>query len=96
VRSVTDDEIESMADLFSLASDGTRLRILLALLEGEECVCALADGMDVTVSAVSHQLRLLRSGGLVRKRRDGRHAYYSLADDHVSTLLKMGLEHVRE
>jgi len=93
---VTEDEVDQLADLFSNAADATRLRVLLHLMDGEQCVCSIADRLEVSVSAVSHQLRRLRTGGLVMRRKQGRHVYYSLADDHVRTLISMGLEHIRE
>ena len=93
---VTLDEVDQLADLFSLTSDPTRLRVLLYLLAGEQCVCSISEQLDVSVSAVSHQLRRLRTGGMISKRKQGRHVYYSLADDHVRTLITMGLEHIRE
>ncbi len=93
---VNDDEIQRVADLFGNASDPTRLRILLMLFQGELCVCSISDNLDVSVSAVSHQLKILRTGGLVARRKQGRHVYYSLADSHVETLISVGLEHVRE
>jgi len=96
VEAVKETEIESLADLFRHASDPTRLRILIILLEGELCVCSISGKLDVSVSAVSHQLRVLRSGGLVARRKQGRHVYYSLADNHVETLISVGLEHIRE
>ncbi len=96
VDHVTDNEVDQLADLFSHASDPTRLRILLYLLEGEQCVCTICEQLDVSVSAVSHQLRRLRTGGLVYRRKQGRHVYYGLADDHVRILISVGLEHVRE
>lgn len=92
----TPDEVGLLADLFALAADPTRLRLLAALLRGERCVCELSGEVESSVSAVSHQLRLLRAGGLVGRRREGRHVYYSLADDHVEALMTMGLSHVRE
>ena len=90
------EEILNLAELFHQMSDPTRLTILLRLLEGERCVCDLSEETDVSVSAVSHQLRSLRTAGLVRGRREGRHVFYSLADDHVRVLVSTGLEHVRE
>lgn len=89
-------EIQKLADLYSLAGDPTRLRLLAALLEGEKCVCSLSEVAGTSMSAASHQLRLLKAGGLVKPRRDGRHIYYSLADEHVLILLEIGLEHIRE
>ncbi|MCK5036350.1 MAG: winged helix-turn-helix transcriptional regulator [Candidatus Sabulitectum sp.] len=93
---VTVDEVEQLADLFSQTADPTRLRVLLFLLEGEQCVCSISEQLDVSVSAVSHQLRRLRTGGLISRRKQGRHVYYALADDHVRTLISVGLEHIRE
>ncbi len=93
---VTTEEVEKLADLFSNVCDPTRLKILLYLLDGEQCVCSIAEELEASVSAVSHQLRRLRTGGLVSRRKQGRHVHYSLADDHVTTLISLGLEHVRE
>jgi len=90
------EEVELLADLFSQTSDPTRLRILLFLLDGEQCVCSISELLDISVSAVSHQLRRLRTGGLVARRKQGRHVYYRLADDHVRILISVGLEHIRE
>lgn len=91
-----DDTLLRAADLFKMFGDGTRLRILFALLEGECCVCDLARLLGMTISAVSHQLRLLRQARLIKSRRDGRTIFYSLDDDHVATLLRQGMEHVDE
>ncbi|RKZ01396.1 transcriptional regulator [Candidatus Fermentibacteria bacterium] len=92
----TSEEVELLADLFSQTSDPTRLKILLFLLSGEQCVCNISEMLDISVSAVSHQLRRLRTGGLVSRRKKGRHVYYRLADDHVRILISVGLEHIRE
>lgn len=83
-----------LAETFSAMGDPTRLRLLFALATEELCVCDLAALLGVSVSAVSHQLRLLRGLRLVKCRREGRMSYYSLDDQHVSTLLSLGLEHV--
>ena len=89
--------IERVSRLFSALSDPTRLKILHALTITEElCVCDLAALAELSVSAVSHQLRLLRDRDLVRARRDGRMVYYSLADDHISILMGTGIEHADE
>ncbi len=89
--------IERLSRLFSAFADPTRLKILHALSVTEElCVCDLAALSDLSVSAVSHQLRLLRDRELVRARRDGRMVYYSLADEHVSQLMEIGTEHANE
>jgi DNA-binding transcriptional ArsR family regulator len=91
------ETIEKVSRLFSALSDPTRLKILHALTVTKElCVCDLAVLAELSVSAVSHQLRLLRDRDLVRARRDGRMVYYSLADDHVATLMGTGVEHANE
>ena len=90
------DEAARLADVFKLLGDVTRTRLLSALLEaGELCVCDLAEVVGVPETSVSHALRLLRTAGIVRNRRDGRMVYYSLADAHVRLLLDLSLEHLR-
>jgi len=86
----------NLAELFKALADPTRVRILICLLEGECCVHELAEAVGPSQSAVSHQLRLLRTMRLVNARREGRHVYYSLADEHVASLVHIGLEHVQE
>jgi DNA-binding transcriptional ArsR family regulator len=88
--------IESVADVFKLLGDPTRVRLLDALSHGERCVCDLATLVGTSESAISHQLRLLRSFRLVRVRRVGRMAYYSLDDHHVIGLLHDACKHVQE
>lgn len=96
-KALSGETIERVSRLFSALSDPTRLKILHALTVTEElCVCDLAALAELSVSAVSHQLRLLRDRDLVRARRDGRMVYYSLADDHVATLMGTGVEHANE
>ena len=96
-RSLPERTIERVSRLFSALADPTRLKILHALMVIDElCVCDLAVIADLSVSAVSHQLRLLRDRDLVHARRDGRMVYYSLADDHVSTLMHAGVDHAEE
>lgn len=85
-----------LADLFKMFADSTRIRILNELLDKELCVCDLANNLGLGQSAISHQLRLLRNAFLVKVRRDGKLAYYSLADDHVKSIFKQGLDHVDE
>lgn len=86
---------QQLADLFRMLGDGNRMRILLALLEGGElCVCDLSAAVDSSVSAVSHALRLLRTAGTVRSRRQGRRVFYALDDAHVRVLLDLSVEHV--
>ena len=88
------ETLAGMADVFAALGDPTRLKILAALTRSELCVCDLAATVTQTESAVSHQLRLLKSLGLVRSRRDGRLVYYTLDDDHVAALYGQALEHV--
>jgi ArsR family transcriptional regulator len=83
-----------LADLFSALSDPTRLRIISVLLEGEMNVGDIAGQLEMSKSAVSHQLRGLRYMQLVRSRKNGRQVYYALDDDHVAKLYRLGLEHV--
>ncbi len=93
---LAEDTVMALADIFKTLGDATRLRILSALMQQELCVCDLAAVIDMSDSAVSHQLRVLRSQKLVKFRREGKVVYYSLADDHVRTLFAQGLEHVNE
>ncbi|MCH4179449.1 MAG: metalloregulator ArsR/SmtB family transcription factor [Megasphaera sp.] len=88
--------IQPLADIFKVLGDPTRLRILHALMNGELCVRDIAETIGMGQSAVSHQLRILRDARLVQFRRDGKVIYYCLADDHVFTLVSVGLEHVAE
>ena len=85
-----------LADFFKVFGDSTRVRILWALNESEMCVCDIAVLLNMTKSAVSHQLRQLRSADLVRTRRDGKVIYYSLSDDHVREIFEMAVEHLDE
>ena len=96
-KSLPGNTIERLSRLFSALSDPTRLKILHALTVAKElCVCDLAVLAELSVSAVSHQLRLLRDRDLVQARRDGRMVFYSVADDHVATLIGTGVEHADE
>ncbi len=90
------DQIAKMANIYKAMSDPSRLKILLVLLYQEHCVCDIAVLCGQSDSAISHQLRLLRTLNIVKTRRDGKIIYYSLSDDHVDTLLKMSLAHVNE
>ena len=91
-----DEQLYDLAELFKIFGDSTRVKILYALLESELCVCDIAKLMEVTQSAVSHQLRLLKNSKLVKFRREGKTVYYSLADDHVLHILAQGMEHILE
>jgi DNA-binding transcriptional ArsR family regulator len=86
---------ERLAQTFRALADPTRVRILSALAETELCVGDLATVLGMSISAVSHQLRLLRELRVVRKRRDGKHVYYALDDEHIRDLFQRGLEHVQ-
>lgn len=90
------DELYDLAELFKVFGDSTRIRILSVLIGEELCVCDLAEVLGMNQSAVSHQLKILKQAKLVTNRRDGKQVFYSLADDHVSTILAMGLEHIEE
>lgn len=91
---ITDESLYQLADLFKIFGDSTRIRILYTLTQQELCVQEIADTLSMTQSAISHQLRVLKHSSLVKARRDGKTIYYSLADDHVKTIMKQGLEHV--
>lgn len=90
------ETLTDLADLFKLFGDPTRLKILMSLSQHELCVCDLAALIEMSQSAVSHQLRLLKQSRLVKSRRDGKSIFYSLADSHVHTMLAQGMEHNAE
>lgn len=90
------EHLSAMTKLFKVFSDSTRVNILAALNCHEMCVCDLAVLMDMTKSAVSHQLKVLRTNNLVKFEKKGKHAYYSLADSHVKEMLDVALEHINE
>ena len=92
-----DEELlADLADLFKNFSDTTRIRILSLLIVNEMCVCDIAAALGATQSAISHQLRILKQSRLVKSRREGKTIYYALADDHVKTIIAMGIEHLSE
>ena len=91
-----DETLYDLAELFKMFGDSTRVKILYALLEAELCVCDIAKLMEVSQSAVSHQLRVLKGGKLVKYRREGKTVYYSLADEHVRRIISQGMEHVED
>ena len=88
--------MEEISELFKAFADPTRVHILMLLQQQELCVGELTEAVGLTQSAVSHQLRILKQLHLVKFRRDGKNLWYALADDHVRTILQMGLEHVME
>ena len=91
-----DEELFDLAELFKVFGDSTRIRILNALLVSEMCVCDLAKILNMSQSAVSHQLRNLKNAKLVKNRKEGKTVFYSLADSHVITILSQGIEHIEE
>ena len=91
-----EDELYDLAELFKVFGDSTRIRILTVLFGDEMCVCDIAQVTNMTQSAISHQLRILKQADLVNFRRDGKTIYYSLKDKHVFTIYQQGLEHVNE
>lgn len=90
------ETMEAIAELFKGFADPTRVHILSLLLTGERCVTDIAEAVELSQSAISHQLRILKQMHLIKFRREGKNIWYSLADDHVRTILEMGLEHVLE
>lgn len=91
-----EEELYDLAELFKVFGDSTRIRILFVLFEAEVCVCDLAQALSMTQSAVSHQLRILKQNKLVKSRREGKSVFYSLADDHVRSIIDQGREHIEE
>ncbi len=91
-----EETLSDLAELFKVFGDTTRIRILYALFEAELCVGDIAQLLGMTQTAVSHQLRILRTNKLVKGRKDGKIVFYSLADDHVRTMIGQGMEHVNE
>ena len=89
-------ELYDLAQLFKVFGDSTRIRILFVLFEAEVCVCDLAKVLNMTQSAISHQLRILKANKLVNSRREGKSVFYSLADGHVRTIIAQGREHIEE
>lgn len=101
VRSVSakmpkEENLYDLAELFKVFGDSTRIRILWALDEAEMCVCDIAYLLNMTQSAISHQLRVLKQAKLVRNRREGKVVYYSLDDEHVKMIFDQGLAHINE
>ncbi len=97
IARMPDEEVlYDIAELFKVFADSTRVRILYALIESELCVCDISALLNMSQSAISHQLRVLKQSRLVKYRRSGKTIYYSLCDDHIKTMLDMGMEHVSE
>ena len=92
----SEEQLYDLAELFKVFGDSTRIKILYALFEAEMCVCDIAQLLNMTSTAVSHQLRILKGNKLVKSRREGKNIFYSLADDHVTSIIGQGMEHVNE
>ena len=91
-----EDELYDLAELFKVFGDSTRIRILYVLFQSELCVCDLAEALQMTQSAISHQLKILKQAKLVTGRREGKSVCYALADDHVRSIIDQGREHIEE
>lgn len=92
----SENDLYDLAELFKVFGDSTRIRILFVLFEAEVCVCDLAEALNMTQSAISHQLKILKQSRLVKNRREGKSVFYSLADGHVRTIIAQGIEHIGE
>ena len=91
-----DEHFFDLAEFFSVMGDSTRIKILYLLFEGEMCVCDISEKLGMSMSAISHQLRVLKNARLVKYRKQGKSVFYSLHDDHVKTIINMGVEHIEE
>lgn len=91
-----EEQLYDLAELYKVFGDSTRIKILYVLFEAEMCVCDLAQCLNMTTSAISHQLRVLKQSRLVKFRREGKTVFYSLADDHVRTIIGQGMDHIEE
>ena len=96
IKGMSEEELLDLAELFKMFADSTRIKILYDLFDGEKNVTEICEDIEMNQSAVSHQLRALKTGNLVKSRRDGKAIYYSLDDDHVKTIIAMGKEHIEE
>ena len=91
-----EEELLELSGFFKVFGDATRIKILCILLQSEMCVCDLAQTLNMTQSAISHQLRMLKQMKLVKNRREGKTVFYSLADDHIQTIISQGMEHISD
>ena len=91
-----EETLYDLAELYKVFGDSTRIKILYVLFESEMCVCDIAEVLDMSISAISHQLRVLKNSELVSFRREGKTIIYFLTDDHVRTILDQGMEHISE
>ncbi len=96
IENVSENELCELAELFKIFGDSTRIKILYDLFPGEKNVTEICEDLEMNQSAVSHQLKILRTSKLISARRDGKAMIYGLADDHVKTIIAMGKEHIEE
>ncbi len=96
IANIDEVELSDLAELFKVFGDSTRIRILADLFQGEKNVTEICDDLQMNQSAVSHQLKILKVSRLIKSRREGKAMIYSLADDHVKTIMAMGIEHIEE
>ncbi len=93
---LAEEILYDLAELFKVFGDSTRIKILYVLFQSEMCVCDIAKLLNMSQSAISHQLRVLKQAKLIKYRREGKSIFYSLADSHIQTILNQGLEHIEE
>lgn len=91
-----EEDLYDLAEFFKVFGDSTRIKILYVLLQSEMCVCDIAVVLNMTQSAISHQLRILKQMQLVKNRRDGKTVFYSLSDRHIEMIINQGMEHINE
>ena len=96
IADVTENELSDLAEFFKVFGDSTRIKILFDLFQGEKNVTEICEDLEMNQSAISHQLKILRTSKLIAARREGKAMIYSLADDHVKTIIEMGKEHIEE
>lgn len=96
VQNVSEDELCDLAELFKVFGDSTRIKILYDLFQGEKNVTEICEDLEMNQSAISHQLKILKTSKLISSRREGKAIYYMLADDHVKTIIAMGKDHIEE
>ena len=96
IENVSENELSDLAELFKIFGDSTRIKILFALFHGDKNVTEICEMLEMNQSAVSHQLKILRTSKLISSRRDGKAVIYGRADDHVKTIIAMGKEHIEE
>lgn len=96
IQNVSEDELCDLAELFKVFGDSTRIKILYDLFQGEKNVTEICEDLEMNQSAISHQLKILKTSKLISSRREGKAIYYMLADDHVKTIIAMGKDHIEE